>query len=147
MQVQTKSLDEFNTEAARFTRGLVRSGLGARIIALSGDLGAGKTTFVQAAARELGVEEQVSSPTFVIEKIYRLDNPSAGGFERLIHIDAYRLTGAHELEVLGWHEISVDPANLIYIEWPENAAGVLPVDTEHIKLEGSGDERTIIYGQ
>ncbi len=142
--MQTHSIEEFNAEAARFAKALIPSAIGARVVALSGDLGAGKTTFVQAAARELGVEDQVNSPTFVIEKIYRLtDRP----FTHLIHIDAYRLDGAHELEAIGWHEIIANPQNLIYIEWPENIPGVLPVDTAHVRLEGSGDERTITYGQ
>lgn len=142
--MQTHSLEEFNTEAARFALSLAPSGIGARVVALSGDLGAGKTTYVQAAARTLGVEDQVNSPTFVIEKIYRLTNKA---FSHLIHIDAYRLEGAHELDAIGWHEIVSNPENLIYIEWPENIPGVLPVDTTHVRIHGSGDERTIEYGQ
>lgn len=142
--MQTHSLEEFNAEAARFVKTLLPSAIGARVVALSGDLGAGKTTYVQAVARALGVEDQVNSPTFVIEKIYQL---SGQAFTHLIHIDAYRLTGAHELDVLGWHEIVANPENLIYIEWPENIPGVLPVDTAHVRLEGVGDERTITYGQ
>lgn len=88
----------------------------ATILALLGDLGAGKTTFTQAVAKELGVEEVVTSPTFVIEKIYHL---SGQAFARLIHIDCYRLKGASELESLGWQELAQDPANLILVEWPE----------------------------
>src|SRR4051812_10109093 len=141
MPYKSHSLDEFNAEAKRFARTLT-PGSAARIVALSGDLGAGKTTYVQTLAREFGVEDQVNSPTFVIEKIYEC---SEGPFVRLIHIDAYRLKNMHELEVLGWAEIVADKANLILIEWPENVAEILPEGTIRISLGGSDDERTIQY--
>jgi len=143
MEVKSRSLDEFNAEARRFARTLT-PGNAARIVALSGDLGAGKTTFVQTVAREFGVEDQVNSPTFVIEKIYEC---SEGPFVRLIHIDAYRLKSAHELEVLGWAEIASDKGDLILIEWPENVAGLIPADATRISLQGADDERTIRYGE
>ena len=112
----------------------------ATVVALSGDLGAGKTTFAQAVARALGVEETVSSPTFVIEKVYQLSGQS---FEKLIHIDAYRLESAHELEVLGWRETVADPNNLILIEWPERLAALVPEGAIHIRFEIQGDGRII----
>jgi tRNA threonylcarbamoyladenosine biosynthesis protein TsaE len=132
-----------DTEAMRLVGTLVPRADGATILALSGDLGAGKTTFAQGIARALGVSEQVTSPTFVIEKIYVLENQA---FARLIHIDAYRLNDPHELEVLGWKEIVAEPANLILIEWPEKVAGMIPVSAMRISFEGSGDSRKIIYG-
>jgi tRNA threonylcarbamoyladenosine biosynthesis protein TsaE len=149
METTTHSLDEFNAEAARFVRGLHPRANSATVVALSGNLGAGKTTWVQAIARELGVEEQVNSPTFVIEKIYQLSegNPPAGGFERLVHIDAYRLNGAQEIGVLGWPELVATPSNLVLIEWPENVSGAMPREAIHISLSGGGDERHIIYGE
>ncbi len=141
MEVQTHSLEEFNSEARRFAKTL-QPHKQATIVALSGDLGAGKTAYVQTVAREFGVEEQVASPTFVIEKIYEC---SQGLFVKLIHIDAYRLKGAHELEVLGWPELIADPTHLVLIEWPENVADAIPDDAIHISLSGSDDERTIQY--
>lgn len=94
----------------------------ANILALSGDLGSGKTAFVKALASALGIKETITSPTFVIEQIYLL--PDGSAFDRLIHIDAYRLEKASELERLGWSEIVADPKNLICLEWPENVAGL-----------------------
>jgi tRNA threonylcarbamoyladenosine biosynthesis protein TsaE len=94
----------------------------ATILALSGDLGSGKTAFVKALASALGIKETITSPTFVIEQIYVLPNNSF--FDRLIHIDAYRLEKASELERLGWAEIATNPRNLICFEWPENVAGL-----------------------
>ena len=105
---------------------------GATVITLSGELGAGKTTFAQGIARALGVEEVVTSPTFVIEKIYQLENQK---WQRLIHIDAYRLKGAHELEVLGWDELVADPGNLIVLEWPENVAELIADSTTRIRFD------------
>ncbi len=98
----------------------------AEVVALLGDLGAGKTTFVQAVARELGVTEAVTSPTFVIEKIYHL--PSGEYFDHLIHIDCYRLDSSSELQHLGWEEIITDERNLIMIEWGDKVAELLPPD-------------------
>ena len=139
MEISTHSLEEFNAEAKRFARTLTPRET-ATIVALSGDLGAGKTTFVQEVAREFGVEDQVNSPTFVIEKIYEC---TEGAYVRLVHIDAYRLKNAHELEVLGWREIAADNGNLILIEWPENVADALLPDVLRVKLAGAEDERTI----
>lgn len=95
----------------------------ATVLALQGDLGAGKTTFTQALASHLGVQSEITSPTFVIQKIYDLENQK---FDRLIHIDAYRLEGKKEIESLGWNEIIADPTNVIVVEWPEKIEGVIP---------------------
>ena len=92
----------------------------ATIVALAGDLGAGKTTLTQFLARELGITEQLISPTFVIMKKYEIPKSKNGGvFSALIHIDAYRLESSRELERLGWAELIADPQNLIIVEWPE----------------------------
>ena len=83
---------------------------------------------------ELGIIEPVTSPTFVIEKIY--ESKSKGfPWTRLIHIDAYRLESARELEVLNFEELVEDPNNLILIEWPENVKEILPKGALTIKCE------------
>jgi tRNA threonylcarbamoyladenosine biosynthesis protein TsaE len=133
-------LTEMALESKRFVDSLSPVANRATIVALSGDLGAGKTTFVQGIAEALGVLEQVTSPTFVIEKIYTLEGRQ---FKHLIHIDAYRLKEAHELEVLGWNEIAADSTNLILIEWPEKVAGLLPDDIVRISFSGVGDSREV----
>jgi len=147
MDATTHSLEEFNGEAARFTASL-SPGSSATLVTLSGELGAGKTTFAQAIARALGIEETVTSPTFVIEKIYALpeqpfDSAQGKKFSRLIHIDAYRLKGAHELAVLGWEELLADPGNLIILEWPERVADIVPEDAIRIKFDIDGEKRII----
>src|SRR3989338_11130173 len=101
----------------------------ATIVALQGELGAGKTTFSQEVGKILGVEENMHSPTFVIMKVYKIDFK---GFKKLIHIDAYRLDKEEELLHLGWAEIIKEPENLVLIEWPENVPGIIPEDAKRI---------------
>jgi tRNA threonylcarbamoyladenosine biosynthesis protein TsaE len=96
---------------------------------MHGDLGSGKTTFVKMVAKEFGIENTVTSPTFVIEKIYKLENQD---FDNLIHIDAYRLKSGEELKTLGWEEVSKNPKNIIFIEWPDNVKDVLPDDKQEM---------------
>lgn len=102
------------------------------IIALSGDLGAGKTTFSQAIARTLGITGAVTSPTYVIMKMYEVDHPSV---QTLVHIDAYRLESGRDLELLGWNDLIIDPKTLILIEWPEKIQEILPASTITLSFE------------
>ncbi len=141
------TLAEFEMEAVRFSSLLSPSEKGATLVTLSGELGAGKTTFTQTAARALGVEETVTSPTFVLEKIYLL--PEGKPFKRLVHIDAYRLEQGSDLASLGFDELMRDPTNLIFLEWPEKVVDALPSPTIQIILTvESEDSRTIsiLYG-
>lgn len=107
----------------------------AYVIGLQGDLGTGKTAFTKGVARAFGLNDTVTSPTFVLEKIYALPETVFGTvnpFKKLIHIDAYRLNSGAEIEHLGWKEISGDPGNLILIEWPEQVKdAVSPTEIIH----------------
>ena len=111
----------------------------ATVIALHGDLGAGKTTFVQTLAHALGVGEPVTSPTFVICKEYTL----TGAWDVLVHIDAYRLDESAELARLGFAELCAQPRTLMCIEWAERVADILPADTIHLSFTIVGDNRII----
>ncbi len=93
------------------------------VIFLRGELGAGKTTFMQALARELGVEHSIHSPTFSLMKIYPID---FHGFQRLIHIDAYRLNGAEDFCTLAPDTFLHDPTAIVCIEWPGQVGDALP---------------------
>lgn len=95
----------------------------ATLVALRGNLGAGKTTFMQALAKELGVEGVVQSPTYVLMKSYPI---SFGVFTKLIHIDAYRLNSPEEFQTLKPEDFLNNPQNLVCVEWPERVAGALP---------------------
>ncbi|MFZ2621482.1 MAG: tRNA (adenosine(37)-N6)-threonylcarbamoyltransferase complex ATPase subunit type 1 TsaE [Minisyncoccia bacterium] len=128
MKYVSKNLEETQKVAKDFVLSLSPNSEKAVVVGLYGNLGAGKTTFTQAVARTFGVEETVTSPTFVIEKIYELTDQK---FTHLIHIDAYRLEKSEELLSLGFNKIISDPKNLILIEWPDRVANIMP---EHIKI-------------
>jgi len=140
MKVTTRDSEALHQFAQGIVKELLPMRDAATVVTLSGELGAGKTTFAQGIARALGVEETVSSPTFVIEKIYQL---SGQRFEKLIHIDAYRLKNQHELDVLGWKEIITEPKNLIVLEWPERVAEAIPENAIRIRFDIEGDTRII----
>ncbi|MFA5996742.1 MAG: tRNA (adenosine(37)-N6)-threonylcarbamoyltransferase complex ATPase subunit type 1 TsaE [Candidatus Paceibacterota bacterium] len=145
MEHVVKTLAEFEAEAARFARELVPPVRGATLVTLSGELGAGKTAFSKAVAKTLGVEEVVTSPTFVLEKIYLLGG-SASKFKRLVHIDAYRLESGSDLSALGFDELMQDAGNLILLEWPEMVQGALPAPAVSITLLVHTDgSRTLSY--
>ena len=103
----------------------------AALLTLEGDLGAGKTTFTQALAKRLGVEEAVVSPTYVLMKSYALKNQP---FDKLVHIDAYRLSDPGEFATLDPASFLMDTSALVVIEWPERIAGALPVPDVALKL-------------
>tara|TARA_B100000745_G_scaffold300609_1_gene255963 strand:- start:4333 stop:4767 length:435 start_codon:yes stop_codon:yes gene_type:complete len=138
-------LKDFKEEAKRFLNALVPETQHATVLALHGDLGSGKTTFVQELAKNLGVVDEVVSPTFVIQKQYVLENQK---FDQLIHIDAYRLTEGAQIHVLNWDEISKTSGNLICIEWPENIKDALRSSTQHLYFTYiDEDTRDISYGE
>ncbi|MBI2038788.1 MAG: tRNA (adenosine(37)-N6)-threonylcarbamoyltransferase complex ATPase subunit type 1 TsaE [Candidatus Niyogibacteria bacterium] len=99
----------------------------ALVVALSGDLGGGKTTFVQGFAKGLGIRDAVQSPTFLIARNYAF---TRGGYTKLIHVDAYRLGppagGAREIETVGWNEWVEDRHAVILVEWAKNIEKLLP---------------------
>lgn len=136
MVITTHSLEETRQAAIRFVDFLsvlkTESGR-ANVFGFSGDLGSGKTTFTKAVAEVLGITEHVTSPTFVIEKKYSIVSEGFP-FKYLIHIDAYRLENARELEVLNFLEDANNPENLILIEWPEKVLEILPKSTQIIRF-------------
>ena len=144
MEFLSHSTEETKKFAAEFINNLSKSRpAGAVIICLSGNLGAGKTTFAQACAKVLGITDRVTSPTFVLIKTYNLQLTT---FNKLVHIDAYRLKSGEELEKLGWDEIISDPRNLIFIEWPENVAGIIPSDAVRLKFDFINENTRKISG-
>jgi tRNA threonylcarbamoyladenosine biosynthesis protein TsaE len=96
-------------------------------LALHGDLGVGKTTFVQGLAHGLGIQDPVTSPTFNIFTLYR------GPQRSLLHLDAYRLESAHQIDALMLEDFLVSPWCLA-VEWPENIASWIPPTAFHLDL-------------
>ncbi len=114
----------------------------AMVLALRGDLGAGKTTFLQGFAKGLGIDEVVNSPTFVIMKKFELKSKV---FNYFYHFDLYRLNDAKEILDLGFNQIISDPKNIIAVEWPEKLGDLLPKDSIMISLAHiEENKRTII---
>lgn len=102
------------------------------VVALTGDLGAGKTCFVQGLARALGVQRMATSPTFVLVNEYRGRLP-------VHHVDAYRTGSLTELLDLGLPEL-FDGAGVTVVEWADKVGPLLPARTIHVHIDGVGDE-------
>ena len=113
----------------------------AQILALYGDLGAGKTTFLQGFAKGLGIKERILSPTFVIFKKFKIQDSS---FNLFYHIDCYRLKDSKDLLGLGFEEFSSNPKNIIAIEWSEIIEDILPKDKTSIRFKFEDEKRRII---
>ncbi|MGH7239703.1 MAG: tRNA (adenosine(37)-N6)-threonylcarbamoyltransferase complex ATPase subunit type 1 TsaE, partial [Candidatus Saccharimonadales bacterium] len=130
----TRSAEETRSAAARFAAELMRRkpAKTALVLALQGDLGAGKTTFAQGFAEGLGIKEVVNSPTFVVIKRFKI---YASNFKNFYHIDCYRLGEAEELSSLGLRAIIDNPENIVAIEWPERIALLLPKHRFKLKFE------------
>src|SRR5688572_30693272 len=127
--VITSSAEETRALAAEFARTLPPD----VTLALHGNLGVGKTTFVQGLARGLGITESVTSPTFNIFTLHR-------GPTNLLHLDAYRLETAQQVEDLLLADFMNSPWCLA-VEWPEKIADWLPPGTLHLELGIAPDER------
>lgn len=127
--VITTSAEQTRTLARRLAPALPAD----TVLALHGDLGVGKTTFVQGLAEGLGIQESVTSPTF---NLYVLHQGPRG---RLLHLDAYRLEGAAQVEALMLEDFLVSPW-IAAIEWPEKIADWLPHDSWHLDLGITPDE-------
>ncbi len=128
--VTTADAEETRALAAELAGALGRDAT----VALHGDLGVGKTTFVQGLARGLGVKEPVTSPTFAIYNVHR------GSRGTLVHLDAYRLEEARQIDDLLLDEFLVSPW-VLAVEWPERVADWVPADAWHVTLGIEPDGR------
>lgn len=112
----------------------------ALVIGLEGDLGSGKTTFIQGLAQGLGIKEPITSPTFVILKMIELKQ---GEWNHFYHIDCYRISNPEDLLDLDFKEIINQPS-IVVIEWAERVKEILPQNARWIKFEYlSQNERKI----
>lgn len=139
---QVYTLDQTKDIATQLLQHISPREEAAVVIALSGELGAGKTTLTQTIAEMLKVKEVVQSPTFVIAKFYEAH---ASGWDYLIHIDAYRIENSVELITLGWDTFCAQPRTLIIVEWPERVADIIPTDAYRVGIEHTDTARTIKY--
>jgi len=134
--ISKEELPALATEVVAMAKSIQSAG--ATVVALHGDLGAGKTTFIQTLGRLLGVTEHITSPTFTIMKGYETTDDT---FINLIHMDAYRIDDIAELGPLRFAEILTTPSTLFCIEWAERIKTALPLGVLNITLEVA-DENT-----
>jgi|SRR3989344_7728825 len=122
--------------------------VGATVIALHGDLGAGKTTFVQGFIKALSAKHHVTSPTFVIYRKYPIHSQFIihnSLFKSIYHFDLYRIHRPKEILAFGFKKIISDPENIVLIEWPERIKKLLPKNTAWIVIEhGKKENERII---
>ncbi len=104
------------------------------LICLYGDLGSGKTTFVQGLAKVLGIEKRILSPSFVLMR----------NFGNFYHADLYRIDTIEEIKSLGLEEIWSDQKNIVVIEWAEKAEQLLPKNTVRINISKKSPDNRII---
>lgn len=122
------------------------------VIALCGPLGAGKTTFVQALSRVLGVDSNPRSPTFSLMRIYKLDSKQYPEMKRLIHVDAYRFDKPTDVLSLNLEEELVEQGAILAIEWPENMDDWLKRQKQRmfslkVELQNDSQRHVTISGQ
>lgn len=98
----------------------------AQVLGLEGDLGGGKTTFLQGLAKGLGIKERITSPTFVIMKRFKLHNCPIVQLSNFYHVDCYRIKKPKEILDLGFREIVSGPRNIVAIEWADRIKKVIP---------------------
>ena len=128
---------EKNTTSASETQKLAKGILGnlgsANVICLYGAIGVGKTTLTQGLARELGITAKIISPTFVLIRQYSLSKQFK--FQRLFHVDLYRLEEVQQIKDLGIEEIWQDKSNLVIIEWAEKLGELFPAHHLEIRMK------------
>ena len=114
------------------------------LVCFRGDLGAGKTTFIQGVLSACGAEKPYVSPTFVIMKEYDLALPTETGIRRIYHADAYRIEQADDFEKIGFSEWLSDTEGVVLLEWPERVAALLPERRIEVALRLGAEESRVI---
>lgn len=132
--------------AKTFAETITKSRLrGPLVLALEGELGAGKTSFLKGLAKGLGLKQKITSPTFLIARKYRLPR-KIKNFSYFYHVDAYRITGGRDLAVTGVNRALGDPRAIVAIEWANMVKKHLPKNSIRIRIEHrSKNERTFSF--
>lgn len=128
----TKSAQETQTLGERFGAYFLTSGDSLQhIVCFWGDLGSGKTTFVQGFAKGLGISKRLLSPTFIIVRHYDVPNSD----RRLYHFDLYRFVDQKEVVMVGLSEILNQARTIVCIEWPERLGTLLPKERIDVRCK------------
>ena len=135
MEYLTGSLLETKKLGEKLAREVLRSSKKKdRILSLEGDLGGGKTSFLQGFAKGLGIKERVLSPTFVIVRKFKIPSKRSQ-VKNFYHIDCYRIKKAKEILDLDFERITSDSKNIVAIEWADKIKKILPKDRISLKFE------------
>jgi tRNA threonylcarbamoyladenosine biosynthesis protein TsaE len=140
----TKSPEETIELALKFTKTLK----GGEVLAMSGDLGSGKTTFMKGLAEGLKVNETITSPTFVLLKSYpgKISPPAGGNKIELVHVDAYRTDSIEDIKSVGIEDFFNRDDVILAIEWAEKIEEILPKNTKWINFKYKNEkEREIDF--
>lgn len=118
-------------ETVQLASQLAKKLKGGELLALSGNLGAGKTFFVQALGKALGIKENINSPTFVLMKVYNIGDD---GLRKFVHVDCYRLNGQEDLFEIGLEDYLIHDNIIVAIEWADKIRN-LPERSINIHIE------------
>lgn len=135
MEIRIPDLNSIDTAAEQFVNSMGNR----RIFAFYGKMGAGKTTFIRAVCHKLGVEEEVTSPSFAIVNEYRSDTLG----ESIFHFDFYRIKKIEEVYDLGYEDYFYG-GGLNFIEWPELIEPLLPEDTVKVEIAENSDGGRVV---
>jgi tRNA threonylcarbamoyladenosine biosynthesis protein TsaE len=135
----TNSFDQTQHIAEEFAKTLK----GGTLCCLYGELGYGKTTFIQGLARGLGIEKKIISPTFIIMRSYTISG-NESGINHFYHVDLYRINHEQEIIDLGLPDFIKDPQNVVAIEWPGKMGKLLPDKRIDIRLEYLDEDKRSI---
>ncbi len=138
LRIITKNAAETRGFGKKFAKGFGRGNKfsNASFLGLEGQLGGGKTTFLQGFAKGLGIKDKITSPTFIIFRKYRL--PAKSRFSHFYHFDLYRMKKARELDRLRVSEIFNDNKNIIAAEWPKMLKKIFPRPTATLSFKYLG---------
>lgn len=140
MEILSKSPGQTKKLGQAIAKKIFKTKLGekALILALEGDLGGGKTAFLQGFAKGLGIKEKILSPTFIIMRKFKIRKNSCSNsckFASFYHIDCYRIKRPKEILDLGFKEIISNPKNIVAIEWANKIQKILPKNVFWIHFE------------
>lgn len=134
MEIRINNLEDIDAAAKQFIAAIGNH----TVFAFYGKMGAGKTTFIKAVCKALGVDDVVTSPTFAIVNEYRTDTA-----ELIYHFDFYRIKKLEEVYDMGYEDY-FDSGALCFIEWPELIEELLPADVVKVKIDVEPDDSRLI---
>ncbi len=134
MRIEIQSLDTIADAASEF----IKQMKDATVFAFYGNMGAGKTTFIKAICKKLGVDDQINSPTFAIVNEYR-----SNSCELIYHFDFYRIKSESEAFDFGYEDYFYS-GSVCFVEWPELIESLLPEDVVNVKIEEKENGKRIV---